>query len=120
MLIELSQLLPHNIHFSQIVRVLSDCIFCPIKPLFLNFPALSPSPYQRKLIHLTFRKNTTPFPAKNPAPPPGIKVSAREARRFQHAVGREFYTTWRKLLSLSLSRIPISNILPLCIGLYPF
>lgn len=72
-----------------------DCIFYPTKPSFLNYPALSPSPYLRKLIHLTFRKNTTPFPAKNPATPPRIKVSARATQPFPHAVGREFYTTWQ-------------------------
>ena len=78
-------ILRDSIHFCQIVRVLPDYIFCPTKPSFSNSPALSPSPYLRELIHLTFRKNTTPFPAKNPATPPGIKVSAPATRRFPHA-----------------------------------
>lgn len=71
--------------FCQNVRVLPDCILCPTNPSFSNYPALSPSPYLRKLIHLTIHKNTTPYPTNNPANPPGIKVSAREGKRFPHA-----------------------------------
>lgn len=77
-------LLPDSIHFFQIVRVLPDCILFPSKPSFSNSPALSPSPPRRKLIHLYSFKNTTLFPAKNPANPPKINLSAREARRFPH------------------------------------
>ena len=69
--------------FCQNVRVLPDCILCPTTPSFSNYPALSPSPYLRKLIHLTIHKNTTPYPTNNPANPPGIKISAREGKRFQ-------------------------------------
>ena len=68
------------------LRTATKYIFCPTKPSFSNFPALSLSPYLRKLIHLTFRKNTTPFSPNNPANPPGIKVSAREAWRFLYAL----------------------------------
>ena len=78
-------LLPDSIHFCQIVRVLPDCILFPTKPSFSNSPALSPSPYLRKLIHLTIRKNTTPFSPNNPANARKIKVSAPATRRFQHA-----------------------------------
>ena len=84
-------LLPDCIHFCQIVRVLPDCILCPAKPSFSNSPALSPSPYLRKLIHLIIRKNTTPFSPNNPATPPRINVSAREARRSPHAPSPETY-----------------------------
>ena len=63
----------------------------PDKTSFSNSPALSPSPYLRKLIHLTIRKNTTPFSPNNPANSPRIKVSAREARRFPHAPSPETY-----------------------------
>ena len=91
-----------NISFARqytllpILRVLPDCILFPTKPSFLNSPALSPSLYLWKLIHLTFRKNTTPFSPNNPSNPPRIKVSAPATRRFRHAVGRIFYTTWQK------------------------
>ena len=71
--------------FAKLYRVLPDCIFCPTKPSLSNSPALSPSPYLRKLIHLIIRKNTTPFSPNNPANPPRIKVSAREAWRFPRA-----------------------------------
>ena len=65
------------------LRTATKYIFCPTKPSFSNFPALSLSPYLRKLIHLTFHKNTTPFSPNNPANPPGIKVSAREGWQFR-------------------------------------
>ena len=84
------------IYFYQIVRVLPDCIFYPTKPSFLNYPALSPFPYLRKLIHLTFRKNTTSFYTQKPAPPPRIKVSARATQPFPHASAFFHYTTWQK------------------------
>ena len=49
------------------LRTATKYIFCPTTPSFSNFPALSLSSYLRKLIHLTFRKNTTPFSPNNPA-----------------------------------------------------
>ena len=70
--------------FCHRVYLLPDCIFCPTKLSFLNYPALSPSPPIRELIHLTFLKNTTLFSPNNPANAHRIKVSAREARRSPH------------------------------------
>lgn len=72
-----------------------------ITPPSLNYPALSPSPYLRKLIHLTIFKNTTPFSPNNPANPPGISLFAREARRFQHAC-RSFFLYY-------ITKIPRKN-----------
>lgn len=47
--------------FVNIVRVSPVCSLCPAKPSFSNYPALSPSLPGRKLFHLCFFINTTPF-----------------------------------------------------------
>ena len=95
-------LLSHNTgfarqyYFCQIVWVLPDCIFSPTKPSFSNYPALSPSPPRKKLIHLYSFKSTTPFSPNNSATPPRINLSAPATPLFQHAVGFLRYTSWQK------------------------
>lgn len=92
--------------FCQNVRVLPDCILCPTTPSFSNYPALSPSPYLRKLIHLTIHKNTTPYPTNNPANPPGIKISAREGKRFPHAP----FVSMQTRANISLHLVPQNSL----------
>lgn len=91
--------------FCQKLLVLPRGFFTPNDTHFLYVHGITPSPLMGKLIHLNFRKNTTPFSPNNPAPPPRIKVSAREARRFPHAVGRRIYTTWQKDLLRELDDV---------------
>lgn len=78
-------------------------------PSFSNSPALSPSPYLRKLIHLTIRKNTTPLSPNNPANPPRIKVSARATPLFPHAQSQETYQPPQLLLPHTLSPAALPN-----------
>lgn len=70
---------------------------------------LSPTPYLRKLIHLTLRKSTTPFSPNTPASPPRIKVSARATRRFQHGTRgqevRQKFSSVRGNISIGFSII---------------
>lgn len=83
--------------FFQKLLVLPRGFFTPNDTHFLYVHGITPSPLMGKLIHLTIRKNTTPFSSNHSANPHRIKVSAREPRRFQRAAEVIFYTTWQKV-----------------------
>lgn len=72
--------------FCQKLLVLPRGFFTPNDTHFLYVHGVTPSPLMGKLIHLTFRKNTTPFSPNNPADLPRIKVSAPATRRFPHGL----------------------------------
>lgn len=75
-------------------------------PSFSNSPTLSPSPYLRKLIILTIRKNTTPLSPNNPANSPRIKVSARATPLFQHAP----FVSMQTRANISLHLVPQNSL----------